>query len=52
VVEDAGGARMRHVDHGVLAVGEGGPVEARLAALQEKRSLAAQEFLRIIQVVQ
>src|SRR5207237_841111 len=33
VVEDAGGARMRHVDHGVLAVGEGGPVEARLAAL-------------------
>ena len=24
---------MRHVDHGVLAVGEGGPVEARLAAL-------------------
>ena len=33
MVEDAGGARMRHVDHGVLAVGEGGPVEARLAAL-------------------
>jgi crossover junction endodeoxyribonuclease RuvC len=33
VVEDAGGARMRYVDHGVLAVGEGGPVEARLAAL-------------------
>jgi len=33
VVEDAGGARMRHVDHGVLAVGEGGPVEIRLAAL-------------------
>jgi crossover junction endodeoxyribonuclease RuvC len=33
VVEDAGGARMRHVDHGVLAVGEGGPVEERLAAL-------------------
>jgi len=24
---------MRHVDHGVLAVGEGGPVEVRLAAL-------------------
>src|SRR5438270_3001769 len=24
---------MRHIDHGVLSVGEGGPVEARLAAL-------------------
>jgi len=24
---------MRHVDHGVLAVGEGGPVEVRLATL-------------------
>jgi crossover junction endodeoxyribonuclease RuvC len=33
VVEDAGGARMRHVDHGVLAVGDDGPVEVRLAAL-------------------
>ncbi len=33
VVEDAGGTRVRHVDHGVLAVGEEGPVEARLAAL-------------------
>jgi crossover junction endodeoxyribonuclease RuvC len=32
-VEDAGGTRVRHVDHGVLALGEDGPVETRLAAL-------------------
>src|SRR5207244_3660428 len=34
---------MRHVDHGVLAVGEGGPVEARLAALH----VAAQAGARV-----
>jgi len=33
VVEDAGGTRVRHVDHGVLAVADEGPVELRLAAL-------------------
>jgi crossover junction endodeoxyribonuclease RuvC len=33
VVEDAGGTRVRHVDHGVLAVADDGPVEVRLAAL-------------------
>jgi crossover junction endodeoxyribonuclease RuvC len=38
VVEDAGGSLVRHVDHGVLAIGDDGPVEARLAALH--RALA------------
>ena len=33
MVEDAGGTRVRHVDHGVLALADEGPVEARLAAL-------------------
>ena len=32
-MEDAGGARVRHVDHGILAIGEDGAVEVRLAAL-------------------
>ena len=32
-MEDAGGTRVRHVDHGVLVIGEAGAVEARLAAL-------------------
>ena len=40
MVEDAGGARMRHVDHGVLALGEDEPVEARLAALHAGLSQA------------
>jgi crossover junction endodeoxyribonuclease RuvC len=33
VVEDAGGTRVRHVAHGILEVGEQGPIEARLCAL-------------------
>src|SRR5438105_10409510 len=33
VVEDAGGSVVRHVDHGVVAIVDAGPVEARLAAL-------------------
>src|SRR5947209_20300016 len=33
VVEDAGGSVVRHVDHGVVAIGDAGPIEARLAAL-------------------
>jgi crossover junction endodeoxyribonuclease RuvC len=33
VVEDAGGTRVRHVAHGVLAVGETVPIEERLCAL-------------------
>ena len=35
VVEDAGGTRVRHLGHGVLAVGEDGPIEDRLRALHE-----------------
>ncbi|HZX96509.1 MAG TPA: crossover junction endodeoxyribonuclease RuvC [Myxococcales bacterium] len=35
VVEDVGGARVRHVAHGVLAMGEGGAVEERLRLLHE-----------------
>jgi len=35
VVEDAGGTRMRHLGHGVLSVGEGGPIEERLRRLHE-----------------
>lgn len=35
VVEDAGGTRMRHLAHGVLAVGEAGAIENRLRALHE-----------------
>ena len=33
MVEDAGGSVVRHVDHGVVAIVDAGPVEARLAAL-------------------
>jgi crossover junction endodeoxyribonuclease RuvC len=33
VVEDAGGSVVRHVDHGVVAIVDAGPVEARLVAL-------------------
>jgi crossover junction endodeoxyribonuclease RuvC len=33
VVEDAGGSLVRHVDHGVVAIADKGPVETRLAAL-------------------
>ena len=32
-MEDGDGSLVRHVDHGVLAVGDEGPIEARLAAL-------------------
>lgn len=35
VVEDAGGTRVRHLAHGVLAVGEAGAIEDRLRALHE-----------------
>jgi crossover junction endodeoxyribonuclease RuvC len=35
VVEDAGGASLRHLGHGVLAVGEAGPIEDRLCALHD-----------------
>jgi crossover junction endodeoxyribonuclease RuvC len=35
VVEDAGGARVRHLAHGVLSLGEEGPVEDRLRALHD-----------------
>jgi crossover junction endodeoxyribonuclease RuvC len=35
VVEDAGGARLRHVAHGVLVLGDAGAVEERLRALHE-----------------
>ena len=35
VVEDAGGTGVRHLAHGVLAVGEDGPIEGRLRALHE-----------------
>jgi len=43
VVEDAGGARVRHLAHGVLEVGEAGPIEERLRALHEGLS---RELLR------
>ena len=43
VVEDAGGARLRHLAHGVLEVGEAGPIEERLRALHEGLS---RELLR------
>ena len=33
VVEDAGGTRVRHVAHGILAVGEAVPIAERLCAL-------------------
>ena len=39
VVEDAGGTRVRHLAHGVLSVGESGPVEERLRALHDGLSL-------------
>lgn len=35
VVEDAGGTRMRHLAHGVLAVEDAGAMEDRLRALHE-----------------
>jgi crossover junction endodeoxyribonuclease RuvC len=35
VVEDAGGARVRHLGHGVLVLGEERPIEDRLRALHE-----------------
>jgi crossover junction endodeoxyribonuclease RuvC len=35
VVEDAGGARMRHLGHGVLRLGESESVEKRLCELHE-----------------
>ena len=33
VVEDAGGARFRHLQHGVIALDERAPIEERLAVL-------------------
>jgi len=35
VVEDEGGARVRHLEHGVLALGEDRPIETRLVLLHE-----------------
>jgi crossover junction endodeoxyribonuclease RuvC len=35
VVEDAGGARVRHLAHGVLEVGDAGGIEERLRALHD-----------------
>ncbi len=35
VVEEQGSARVRHLAHGVLALGESGPIEARLRLLHE-----------------
>jgi crossover junction endodeoxyribonuclease RuvC len=35
VVEDAGSARLRHLAHGVLALGEAGPIELRLRLLHD-----------------
>lgn len=35
VVEDDGGTRVRHLAHGVLALGEAQPIEARLRLLHE-----------------
>lgn len=36
VVEDAGGTRVRHLGHGVLAIGEAGSIEDRLCALHDQ----------------
>jgi crossover junction endodeoxyribonuclease RuvC len=33
IVEDSGGTRVRHLGHGVLALGEGEPIEVRLRLL-------------------
>jgi crossover junction endodeoxyribonuclease RuvC len=35
VVEDAGGARVRHLGHGVLALGDARPIEERLRMLHD-----------------
>jgi crossover junction endodeoxyribonuclease RuvC len=35
IVEDAGGARMRHLGHGVVKLEEGASIEARLCELHE-----------------
>jgi len=43
VVEDSGGTRMRHLAHGVLALGEGTPVEERLCLLHKGLARALSE---------
>jgi crossover junction endodeoxyribonuclease RuvC len=43
VVEDAGGARFRHLQHGVIALDERAPIEERLAVLHAALARALAE---------